>query len=98
MEILTVCGMGVGTSLMLLMEIQDMAKEKGYEVEGEATDVSNAKGRNVDAIVASSEIASQLSSEENTPVISITNILDKNEIEEKVLPVITKFHEERNEP
>lgn len=95
MEILTVCGMGFGTSLMLLMEIQDMSKQHGYKVDGEATDLSNAKGRKVDAIVASSEIASQLS-EENTIVISIKNILDKNEIKEKVLPVVKEFYDRKD--
>lgn len=91
MEILTVCGMGFGTSLMLLMEIQKLAKEEGYDVKGEATDISNAKGRNVDLIVASSEIASQLENEK-VKIIPITNILDNKEIKEKVLPEIIAFH------
>ncbi|MBC1482472.1 PTS sugar transporter subunit IIB [Listeria immobilis] len=90
MEILTVCGMGFGTSLMLLMEIQDMAKKHGYKVDGEATDLSSAKGRTCDAIVASSEIAAELAGE-SAKVIPIINILDKKEIEEKVLPIIKLY-------
>lgn len=93
MYILSVCGMGFGTSLMLLMDIQAMAKEAGYTVDGEATDLGSAKGKSCDIIVASSEIASELS-EESVPVIAIDNLLDKDEIKEKVLPFIEKFARE----
>lgn len=94
MYILSVCGMGFGTSLMLLMDIQSMAEEHGFKVDGEATDLGSAKGKSCDFMVASSEIASELS-EEGVPVISIDNILDKDEIEFKVLPVIQKMSKER---
>lgn len=93
MYILSVCGMGFGTSLMLLMEIQSMAKEAGYTVEGEATDLGSAKGKRSDLIVASSEIASELT-DEIAPVIAINNMLDKDEIKEKVLPLIEKHSKE----
>lgn len=91
MFILTVCGMGFGTSLMLLMEIQDLGNRNGFTIGGEATDLSSAKGKNADLIVASSEIAQELENNE-IPVVSIINLLDKNEIEEKVLPYIMQIH------
>lgn len=90
MFILSVCGMGFGTSLMLLMEIQSIAKEHGYDVDGEATDLGSARGKKCDFIVASSEIASELS-EEEVPVVSIDSLLDRDEIESKVLPLIEKY-------
>ncbi|MDN6291114.1 MAG: PTS sugar transporter subunit IIB [Tetragenococcus koreensis] len=96
MNILTVCGMGFGTSLMLFMEIQKIAKEEGYKIDGEATDISNAKGRKVDLIVASSEIASQLS-DEDSKIIPINNILDNEEIKNKVLPEIKTYYENMEE-
>jgi ascorbate PTS system EIIB component len=90
MRIVTVCGMGFGTSLMLLMEVQAIAKKHGYEVDGEAVDLGSAKGKTCDFMVASSEIASELSSE-SVEVVSINNLLDKEEIEQKVMPVIEKI-------
>ena len=39
MRVVTVCGMGFGTSLMLLMSIKEIAKKYGVEVEGEAVDL-----------------------------------------------------------
>lgn len=56
----------------------------------EATDLSSAKGRKCDMIVASSEIAKELA-EEEVKVVPIINILDKKEIEEKVLPAIKQY-------
>lgn len=90
MRIVTVCGMGFGTSLMLLMDVQAIAKKHGYDVDGEAVDLGSAKGKSCDFMVASSEIASELS-EESVEVVSINNLLDKEEIEQKVMPVIEKI-------
>lgn len=90
MKIVTVCGMGFGTSLMLLMEIQSIGKKNGYDIQGEAVDLASAKGKDCDFMVASSEIASELS-EEAVEVISISNMLDKDEIESKVMPVVERI-------
>jgi PTS system ascorbate-specific IIB component len=87
MKVVTVCGMGFGTSLMLLMDIQEMAAKHGMKVEGEAVDLGSAKGKSCDLMVASSEIAGELS-EESVQVIAINNLLDKNELQDKVLPVL----------
>lgn len=90
MKIVTVCGMGFGTSLMLLMDVQAIGKKHGYDIDGEAVDLGSAKGKTCDFMVASSEIASELSSE-SVEVVSINNLLDKEEIEQKVMPVIEKI-------
>lgn len=84
MYIITVCGMGFGTSLMLLMELQSIGKKHNIKVGGEALDMSSFKGKKADLIVASSEIAKTIDDGE-IPVLSIKNILDKQEIEEKFL-------------
>ena len=78
MRVITVCGMGFGTSLMLLMTIKDIA------VEGEAVDLGSYKGKPCDLIAASSEIAKQIVAD--VPVLSVTNLLDKKGIEEMILP------------
>lgn len=90
MKIVTVCGMGFGTSLMLLMEIQSIAAREGFKVDGEATDLGSAKGKECDFMVASSEIAAELK-DEHVLVIAIQNLLNKKEIEEKVMPVIRRM-------
>lgn len=83
MKVITVCGMGFGTSLMLLMTIKDIGKKHGVKVEGEAVDLGSYKGKNCDLIAASSEIAKQIVAD--VPVISIKNLLNKAEIEEQII-------------
>lgn len=96
MKALSVCGMGFGTSLMLLMELQSIAKKHGYTVEGEATDLGSAKGKSCDFIIASLEIATELEGE-GVPIVAIQNILDKQEIEQKAMPVIKQIATEQGD-
>lgn len=86
MRVVTVCGMGFGTSLMLLMSIKDIGRKYGVTVEGEATDLGSYKGKPCDLIAASSEIAKQI--EANVPVLAIESLLDKADIEEKLKPYL----------
>ncbi len=84
MRVITVCGMGFGTSLMLLMTIKDIGKKHHVAVEGEAVDLGSYKGKPCDLIAASSEIDKQIVAD--VPVLSVTNLLDKKGIEEMILP------------
>ena len=70
MRVITVCGMGFGTSLMLLMTIKDIGKKHHVAVEGEAVDLGSYKGKPCDLIAASSEIAKQIVAD--VPVLSVT--------------------------
>ena len=79
--------MGFGPSLMVLMNVQELGKAHGIEVKGEAVDLSSAKGREADLIVASSEVAGQLSAS-TAPVVTLNSLVDKEELEQKVLPVL----------
>ena len=45
MRVVTVCGMGFGTSLMLLMSIKEIGKKYGVNIEGEAVDLGSYKGK-----------------------------------------------------
>lgn len=92
MKIITTCGMGFGTSLMLLMDIQEIGRRHGIEVEGEALDMSSVKGRTVDAIFGTSEIVKEIT-DVDVPVVGIVNILDKAEIEAKFLELVARQSE-----
>ena len=83
MRVITVCGMGFGTSLMLLMTIKDIGKKHHVAVEGEAVDLGSYKGKPCDLIAASSGIAKQIVAD--VAVLSVTNIRDKKAIEERIL-------------
>lgn len=84
MNIMTVCGMGFGTSLMLKMTVDDILKEKGIKAEVNATDASSAKGGNPDLIMASADLESTLESVE-IPKVFIKNLTDTEEVREKLM-------------
>ncbi|MCI8861748.1 MAG: PTS sugar transporter subunit IIB [Lachnospiraceae bacterium] len=88
MRILTVCGMGFGTSLMLLMTIKEIGKKYGAAIEGEAVDLGSYKGKPCDLIAASGEIAKQIQTD--VPVLAIKNLLNKADIEEQLKPFLEK--------
>ncbi|MDO6657797.1 PTS sugar transporter subunit IIB [Anaerobacillus sp. 1_MG-2023] len=89
MEILTVCGMGFGTSLMLKMTVDDILAEEGVKAEVSALDAGSAKGRSADLIMASADLDSALESVD-VPKIYIHNLTDTDEIKEKLLQYLNK--------
>ncbi len=84
MKIVTVCGMGFGTSLMVKMVIDDILSEIGVKAEVEASDIGSVKGKGADLVVTSAEMQSQLSGIESDTIF-LNNMTDKREIREKLL-------------
>ena len=84
MKILSVCGNGLGSSLILKMAAEKVLKGEGIKAKVEVSDLGNAKGLDVDYIIASPEIANNLR-EHKATVIAIENMTDKKEIKEKLI-------------
>ncbi len=86
MKILTVCGMGLGTGLLLRMNTEAALKAIGVEdALVEVADISSARGMgaSADIVLTSSELAEQLGPVKGT-LVTITNFFDKGEIERKL--------------
>lgn len=83
MRILTICGAGLGCSLILKMFTQDIFDDMGIDVEINATDVSFAKGSNADLIITSTQLLDVLA-DIQIPIIAIRNLMDRAELEEKI--------------
>ena len=80
MKILAVCGFGVGSSMVLKMTIDKVAKEMGIKVTVENTDLSSAKAESADAYFTSNELASELRSSVKSPVYPVKKYMDKEEV------------------
>jgi PTS system ascorbate-specific IIB component len=89
MKILSVCGNGLGSSLILKMAVEKVLKSENIKANVVVSDLGNAKGLDADYIVASPEIAERLKDHKAT-VVSIKNMMDKNEIKEKLISQINK--------
>lgn len=85
MKILAVCGMGVGSSLILRMQVEKVIKKLGLKAKVDIADISTARAlaSDADLIITSKELAERLGGVA-TPIITITNYMDLNEMTEKV--------------
>ncbi|WP_066890433.1 PTS sugar transporter subunit IIB [Clostridium nigeriense] len=82
MKIITVCGNGIGSSLMLAMKIQEICDEEGIRVDVESCDVSAAVGKKCDLFVTVKELAPNFNKDKTLIVRSYIN---KKKIKEDIL-------------
>lgn len=88
MKIVTVCGFGVGTSLLLKMTIDSILSEEGINFQVEARDMTSICGEKFDLIFTSKEIGEEIKSNINGKLIYISNFMDKKEVKEKLLKAL----------
>ena len=91
MNILTVCGNGIGSSLMLAMKIEEICKENGIAANVESTDFNSAQGKKADLIVTVKELAEQF---EGRDVAVVRSYISKKKITEDVLEIIKQKDEQ----
>ena len=91
LRILTVCGNGIGSSLMLAMKIEEICKEEGMnDISVESADFNSALSKDTDIIVTVKEIASQFPDNKN--VIVTRSYTNKKKIKEDVLENIRQHY------
>lgn len=83
MLINTVCGNGLGSSLILKINVDKILKEINQDAEVEATDVGSAGSSGAELIVTTSQFESNLKSI-NKDVIYVNNVMDKEELKEQL--------------
>ncbi|WP_300356117.1 PTS sugar transporter subunit IIB [Fusobacterium sp.] len=87
MKIMAVCGSGLGSSLMLEMNIKKVLKEIGIEAEVGHIDLASVKPESADIFVMSKSLIENV----NVPCkIVLSNIISLDEIKEKLLEVLNK--------
>ena len=86
LQILTVCGVGFGSSLLLKMAVNDILSEENLPAVVTAWDTGSAKGQKADMVLCSQDLVNHLKGFQGE-IIPIRNITDKNEIREALLPV-----------
>jgi len=88
MKILTVCGVGQGTSLILKMTVEDVLQKMGVQADVENTDVSSARSMNSDIVVLSQDLANTLGTDVDADVVVVNNYFDEEEVEDALRSVI----------
>lgn len=87
MKILTVCGMGSGSSLILKMNVDTILEEEGIQADVEACDLGSVGGSEADLIISTQELESKLT-DYDTKKVFVNNVVDKEAIKAKVLDAI----------
>ncbi|CAM3726844.1 PTS sugar transporter subunit IIB [Erysipelothrix urinaevulpis] len=88
-RVVTVCGNGIGSSLMLKMKLEEIAKENGIEIQAESIDSNAAVGKDADLFVTVKEFESIF--KPNQKVAITRSYMNKKKITEDVLPILKEM-------
>lgn len=91
MKIVAVCGMGIGTSVLLKMNAEKALRALNVDADVEAADIGTARGaaRMANLVLTSAELVEEIG-DVPTEVIVIKNFTDVNEITEKLSQFLQK--------
>ena len=91
MKILAVCGMGMGSSMVLKLQVEKALKKLGLKADVEMADLTSAKSMadRADIILASKEIADRLG-KVNAKVVTIKNYFNMEEMVEKLEEAVSE--------
>lgn len=88
-KIITVCGNGIGSSLMLKMKIEEIARENNIDVDVKSSDSNGAVGENADLFVTVKEFADIFKNDQK--VAFVRSYTNKKKIKEDVLDVLNEM-------
>ncbi|MFC6464720.1 PTS sugar transporter subunit IIB [Marinilactibacillus sp. GCM10026970] len=92
LTILFVCGAGLGSSFAAQMSAEDVLNAKGVKAKLDHVDISSAASMSPDIIITAQNFKSQFEKfnidEGKTSIVYLKNIVSKQEIEEKLTPVL----------
>ena len=92
LKILFVCGAGLGSSFACQMAAEDVLNKLGVTANLDHSDISSASSSNADIIITASNYETQFKKfsidSEKTKIIYLKNIISKEEIENKLTPVL----------
>lgn len=94
LNILYVCGAGLGSSFACQMSTEDVLKELGVNAKLDHCDISSAVSMRPDIIITAQNFKSQFEKftiPETTKIIYLKNIVDKKEFKEKITPVLNEL-------
>lgn len=91
LRILAVCGMGLGSGLLLRMQAEKALRQLGVEADLEVADIGSARAmaQTADLIITSSELAEQLG-KVKPRIVTVTNFVDLKEMVEKLRAALAK--------
>lgn len=91
---LVCCRAGMGSSMMLKIKCDQVINEENLPIETEHGNLDSLIGFNGDLVITMSDLTSELEADSRVPsAVGITNIVDKNEIKEKLTAWVAEHAE-----
>ena len=84
MKIVCVCGMGLGSSVIAKMNIEQVLKKMNLSATMETCDLGSVRGVPADLYVTTRELAVSMPAEVQSKTIVLTNFVRKVEIESSI--------------
>lgn len=88
--IMTVCGAGVGSSLMIKMNVDELLQKLKIKGRVINSDIASAKTNTVDIVITSEDIYALIKSMDVKEVVILQNIVSMKELEEKLVPAMMR--------
>lgn len=89
-KVITVCGNGIGSSLMLKLKIEEIAKANGIEIDAESIDSNAASGKDADLFVTVKEFSDIFKPDQK--VVFTRSFMNRKKITEDVLPTLIEMN------
>lgn len=90
LKIITVCGLGVGSSLIMKMTAQSAMDQLGVKCQIEHWDMGTVNSKPCDVIVTSNEFRKNFEGQDN--VVYVDNFVDVNEMRRKLDAYLTEHN------
>lgn len=90
-SVTTVCGMGLGTSMMLATQIRGLVKEHNIDAKVQPVDLGSFKSQPSDIVVTTTAMADKVSGTKAI-VVPIDNLVNKQEVSTKFLAAVEEFN------
>ncbi|MEA4943238.1 MAG: PTS sugar transporter subunit IIB [Propionicimonas sp.] len=89
MKIVTVCGMGIGTSVLLKMNTEKALRTLGVDADVEAADIGTARGaaRTADVVFTSADLVEEIG-QVPAKVVVIKNFTSVDEVTQKLTELL----------
>jgi len=88
LKVITVCGFGLGSSMLLKMKVEEVFKKHDIQANVETCDVGSAPSMPVDVIFTSYELGEKMKEQTQTPIVMVKNFMDTTEIETAGLELV----------
>jgi ascorbate PTS system EIIB component len=89
-KIVTVCGAGVGSSMMLRVFAQQIIDAENIDGEVDASDIGSVNASDYDIVITTSDFANVLR-ESTAKIVRIDNLMDKQYLKSELLSTINKL-------